>query len=66
MGRIKTTLLKRVGLKLFKNHKEEFTENFAKNKEILVKFISTPSKKYRNILAGYLVRLVKKEKKYQS
>ena len=66
MGRIKTKLLKRVGLKLFKNHKETFTINFDKNKEILAKFINTPSKKYRNILAGYLVRLVKKEKKYQN
>ena len=40
---------------------DKFTPDFEKNKEVVSKMISTQSKKLRNIIAGYVTRLVKKE-----
>jgi len=62
MGRIKTLLIKRITHKLVELHENEFTGDFKKNKEIVNKLISTPSKKLRNVIAGYVTRLVKKSK----
>ena len=61
MGRIKTKLIKRVTLSLFKDHKEEFKQDFDENKEIVTKFAEIPSKKIRNIIAGYVTRLVRQK-----
>lgn len=62
MGRIKTILIKRVAHKLMELHDNEFTDNFDKNKEIVNKLVSTSSKKLKNIITGYLTRLVKKSR----
>lgn len=62
MGRIKTGLIKRVTHKLMEEHGDKFTDDFEKNKEILNNLISTPSKKLRNVIAGYVTRLIKKAK----
>jgi len=59
MGRIKTTLIKRTGKKLFKEHRDEFKSDFEENKKIVEKFADIPSKKLRNVIAGYITRLVK-------
>ena len=64
MGRIKTTLTKRTALKLLESHRKEFKTDFQENKEIVEKFLNVPSKKLRNIIAGYITRLVKKEKEH--
>ena len=61
MGRIKTVLIKRKTRELLKMHGDKFTPDFEKNKEVVSKMISTQSKKLRNIIAGYVTRLVKKE-----
>ena len=61
MGRIKTTLTKRTALKLFENHKKEFTKDFEKNKLKVAELTDISSKKIRNIVAGYITRLVKQE-----
>jgi small subunit ribosomal protein S17e len=66
MGRIKTQLIKRVTNELMDRHGEEFTKDFEKNKELVVKFVSVPSKKIRNIIAGYVTRLVKEKTKEES
>ena len=58
MGKIKSAMIKRLGGKLTKEI--EFTENFGENKKILDK--TMPSKKIRNILAGYIIRLEKQKK----
>jgi small subunit ribosomal protein S17e len=63
MGRIKTTMIKNIGEKLYKEHKDEFTTDFEKNKEIVKKYVGIPSKKLRNIVAGYITRLKKQETK---
>ena len=63
MGRIKTTLVKRVTHELMSRHGNEFTEDFKKNKEIVNTLISTPSKNLRNKIVGYVTRLAKKMKR---
>lgn len=59
MGRIKTTLTKRIALQLVKEHGESFKPDFDENKKVVVKFVNIPSKKLRNVIAGYVTRLVK-------
>ncbi len=61
MGKIKTTLIKRVSHKLVKNNPEYFSKKFEENKKLLPKVADIRSKKLRNIMAGYISRLVQKE-----
>jgi len=62
MGRIKTTLVKRTAKKLISNHKDKFHKDFEKNKKIIKDFADIPSKKLRNVIAGYITRLMKQSK----
>jgi len=62
MGRIKTVLVKRVTKRLVADHKEEFSEDYAKNKEVVKKYVNIMSPKIRNVIAGYAVRLIKQSK----
>ena len=62
MGRIKTKLIKRITLNLVKNHRDELKSDFNENKEAVSKLADIPSKKMRNVIAGYVTRLVKEEK----
>ena len=62
MGRIKTILVKRVTKKLVEEHKDEFSEDYNKNKEVLRKYINVRSPKIRNVIAGYTTRLIKQSK----
>ena len=62
MGRIKTKLVKRITKQLVSEHKEEFSEDYNKNKEVLKKYIITKSPKIRNVIAGYSSRLIKQSK----
>ena len=41
---------------------DQFTDDFDANKLIVNKFLDATSKKLRNIIAGYITRLVKKQK----
>ncbi len=60
MGRIKTTLIKRTTKKLLDKYPEKFKGDFEFNKKELVNVAEIRSKKLRNSIAGYLVRLVKR------
>jgi len=62
MGRIKTKVIKRVTQQLMEQHKDAFSEDFAKNKEILKSFLDINSQKISNVVAGYITKLVKLEK----
>ena len=57
MGRIKSTLIKRTAENLIKEN-IEFSDNFEENKKLLGD--TMPSKKIRNMVAGYITRLRKK------
>ena len=59
MGRIKTMLIKRITNDLVSEHSNELTDNFDENKKLVTKFADIPSKKLRNVIAGYVTRLVK-------
>jgi len=61
MGRIKTTLLKRKTKELYKLHGSQFTTDFKQNKTIANMYIKVYSPKLRNIIAGYMTRLKRKE-----
>ncbi len=62
MGRIKTKLVKRITYELISEHPEEFTAEFRENGKIAEKYVDFPSKKLRNTVAGYVTRIVKKQK----
>ena len=59
MGRIKTALIKRVTNELVDLHRDSFTKNYEENKKIVGNFADIPSKKLKNIIAGYVTRLMK-------
>ena len=59
MGRIKSTLIKRTAEKLIQKH--EFSKDFEENKKLIDK--TMPSKRIRNMVAGYITKLKKSEKK---
>ena len=62
MGRIKTVVVKRVTKRLVEEHKDEFSEDYNKNKEVVAKYTRIESPKIRNVIAGYAARLVKQSK----
>ena len=62
MGRIKTKLLKRITQQLISRNKDAFTDDFARNKEILKNYLDVNSQKIANVIAGYLTKLVKLNK----
>ncbi len=57
MGRIKSTLVKRTARQLIKEKGKIFKPDFEYNKKLLAD--TMPSKKIRNILAGYLARIAR-------
>ena len=61
MGRIKTTYIKRRTKELLKLHGDKFATTFEQNKLSTSQYTKTASKKLRNIVAGYMTRLKRKE-----
>jgi len=59
LGRVKTKLIKRVSLQLVRDHEKDLKKDFDDNKEVIAKLANIPSKKVRNIISGYVTRLVK-------
>ena len=59
MGRIKTQLAKSTTEEVLEHHREKFTTDFSKNKEILAEVADLPSKKIRNVIAGLITRRIK-------
>jgi len=62
MGRIKTKLIKRVTHKLVDRHRHDFKENFEENKKLVSRFADIKSTKIRNVIAGYVTRLMNTKK----
>lgn len=61
MGRIKTQQIKRVSFELIREHKDEFKKDFDENKKLIAGFAEIHSRKLRNMIAGYVTRLMKRE-----
>lgn len=62
MGKIRSKKILRIANDLLERHKDKFSTDFQHNKEVLKELDppQIPSKKIRNIIAGYLVRELKK------
>jgi len=60
MGRIKTQLIKRITFKLLEMHRDEFKKDYESNKQLVSKFAEIHGTKLRNVIAGYVTRLMKK------
>jgi len=61
MGRIKTKFIKRKTRELLKTYGDRFTTDFVGNKIAAGKTAKVASKKMRNVIAGYMTRLKRKE-----
>jgi len=61
MGRIKGTIIKRATRELMEKYKGHLSENFEENKRIIA-VENIKQKKARNSIAGYITRLVRKQK----
>lgn len=64
MGRIKTQFIKRTSNDLLTRHSDKFTTDFEQNKIVVGQVTDVQSKKVRNIIAGYLSRLVRNRKDF--
>lgn len=63
MGRIKTALIKRVTFNLISKDQGKLTTDYEKNKELVSEKTNVKSKKLRNVIAGYVTRLMKNKDK---
>ena len=63
MGRIRTQLTKSVSAKLVKEHAKDFKKDFDENKKVVDRYAQMQSKKMRNVVAGYITRLMKTQEK---
>ena len=61
MGRIKTKFMKRLSFELIKQHKPELKQDYAENKKIIEPLLTNSTKKVRNVVAGYVTRLMKRK-----
>jgi len=61
MGRVRPTYIKRLARKLV-DQNPEFSQDFEHNKEILKGMDEFRSKKLRNRVAGYIVRVLENKK----
>ncbi|MBI4155359.1 30S ribosomal protein S17e [Candidatus Woesearchaeota archaeon] len=57
MGRIKTAKIKRSSNMIMKSFDKELKLDFESNKKLISQLAEIPSKKIRNIVAGYVTRL---------
>ena len=63
MGRIKTRKIKAVTMDLLDEYPDAFSSSFEENKAKVSSLTTVESKKLRNIIAGYMTRLNKKQTK---
>jgi len=62
MGRVKPKFIKSLAEKLLEAYPDRFTESFEENKKAVAELADIPSKTVRNKVAGYITRLVKRQK----
>jgi len=56
MGNIRQNYIKALTSQLLEEHNDEFSTEFATNKELVTKYTDVESKVIRNRVAGYIVR----------
>ena len=59
MGRIRTNIVKRQAESLYQDNKDKFSKKFDENKLALEPIAEFPTKKLRNLIAGYITKKLK-------
>jgi small subunit ribosomal protein S17e len=62
MGRIKTAQIKRITRELIDRYKKDFKTDFENNKKLVSSRTDIQSKKTRNVIAGYVTRIIRANK----
>ena len=57
MGKVRTDTVKRMSRELLKRFPDRFTGDFESDKQVVNDLVTTPSKRLRNRIAGYITRL---------
>ncbi|HIE18533.1 TPA: 30S ribosomal protein S17e [Candidatus Bathyarchaeota archaeon] len=57
MGNVRTEKVKRIARELFRRYPNRFTADYEENKKVLMSLVNLPSKKLRNMIAGYVTGL---------
>jgi small subunit ribosomal protein S17e len=57
LGKVRTDTVKRMSRELVKRFPDRFTGDFESDKQIVNDVVTTPSKRLRNRIAGYITRL---------
>jgi len=58
LGNVRTEKVKRIARELVKRYPDRFTADYEENKKVLMGLVNLPSKKLRNMIAGYVTSLV--------
>jgi small subunit ribosomal protein S17e len=58
LGKVRPEKVKKIARELVKHHTDQFTTDFEKNKKALNSMATIYSSKLRNLIAGYITRLV--------
>ena len=59
MGNIRIQMIKRTARELVEKHPDRFGKDFEKNKLAVAELLSITTKRMRNLIAGYVSRVVK-------
>jgi small subunit ribosomal protein S17e len=57
VGKVRTDTVKRISKELLKRFPDHFTGEFESDKQAVNDLVTTPSKRLRNRIAGYITRL---------
>ena len=57
MGKVRTDTVKRAARELVEKFPDKFTGEYESNKAAVNEVLAAPSKKLRNLIAGYVTRL---------
>ena len=66
LGNVKPSFIKRIAKGLLKEYYDEFSEDFEKNKVLVANLTTIYSKIMRNRIAGYISRMMEKNKKLEN
>jgi small subunit ribosomal protein S17e len=57
LGKVRTDTVKRISRELLRRFPDHFTGDFESDKQSVNDLVTTPSKRLRNRIAGYITRL---------
>ncbi|MCS7120553.1 MAG: 30S ribosomal protein S17e [Nitrososphaerota archaeon] len=57
MGSVRPERVKRIAKMLYEKYPGRFSSDFEENKKIIESVANIPSKKFRNMIVGYVTRL---------